>query len=262
MEAVCQAPQIGHKEFGYPNPVDRSSSGWRSLGSCSAPRFGWEDLLAYGLQPRGWRTHRPVWGSWWVSNDIRRWTYTAPGRRKLLPVKVVLVENDGVKHLHFGQKGTVRRQLATAWWAAKKWEALFFLPIRERLMGTFFISCNCLLFKKTVPEKAHWAIWRRWSKTRWILVHFHFLGFFRYKRIINQMPCLKLTWQACVMWSCNIIGCRLFFLVFVFTGQGALRRPVYILDKVHLEGFHLLTLVTSEKKLTVSKAWIRFTSIS
>ena len=86
-------------------------------------------------------------------------------------------------------------------------------------------------------------------------------GFFRYKRIINQMSCLKLTWQACVMWSCNIIGCRLFFLVFVFTGQGALRRPVYILDKVHLEGFHLLTLATSKKKLTVSKAWIRFTSI-
>ena len=38
--------------------------------------------------------------------------YTTPSSRYVLPVKVELVEDDGVEHVHCGQKSPVRCQLA------------------------------------------------------------------------------------------------------------------------------------------------------
>ena len=63
--------QIVRKEQGCQNRADRSSSGWRSPGSCSAGQFCYEALPVCGQLPQGWRTRRTVWdscsGQVWIS---------------------------------------------------------------------------------------------------------------------------------------------------------------------------------------------------
>ena len=98
-----------------------------SVGRCL---LGEENIKLVGA-PGGWVADQCKWV---------RLMHT-PGCGQVFPVKVELVENDGVKHLNFGKERSVGCQLAPAGRATKEGETRFFLPVGkllEHALNIFF----------------------------------------------------------------------------------------------------------------------------